>query len=86
MEDLLPRGGRASHGDILQRSAEPVELVPVSRVTPAEVVVTPDIARRWKMLYYKRNEELTQVEREEFSLLMGAISERAGKSVFCPRI
>jgi hypothetical protein len=54
--------------------------------TPAEVVVTPDVAKRWKMLYHKRNEELTPLEREEFCLLMGAISERTGKPVFCPRI
>lgn len=82
-----PAAMRIGNGELHVEGKSSVIYVPVEgQNTPAEVVVTPDIARRWKMLYYKRNEDLTPVEREEFSQLMGAICERTGKPVFCPRI
>jgi cell division GTPase FtsZ len=81
-----PASLRIGNGEFHVEGKSSVIYVPVEgQNTPAEVVVNLDIAKRWKMLYYKRNEELTPVEREEFNLLMEAISERAGKSVFCPR-
>jgi cell division GTPase FtsZ len=53
--------------------------------TPVEVMVDPEVANRWKMLYYKRKEELSPSERHEFGILMGAMSSRAGKAVFNPK-
>ncbi len=81
-----PASLRIGNGELHIEGKSSVIYVPVEgQKSPAEVVVNPDIAKRWKMLYYKRNEELTPGEREEFNLLMEAISERTGKSVFCPR-
>jgi hypothetical protein len=48
-------------------------------------MVDPEVANRWKMLYYKRKEELSTTERQEFGILMGAMSSKAGKSVFTPK-
>ena len=60
--------------------------VPVEgQSTPAEVAVHPEVAERWKMLYHKRKEELTATERQEFGMLVGAMSAQAGKSIFYPR-
>jgi cell division GTPase FtsZ len=52
---------------------------------PAEVMVQPEIAVRWKMLYHRRFEELTPKERMEFGMLAMAISAQSGKTVLGPR-
>jgi hypothetical protein len=52
---------------------------------PAEVVVHPEVAERWKILYHKRKEELTITELREFGMLVGALSAQAGKPVFYPK-
>jgi cell division GTPase FtsZ len=81
-----PASMHIGNGEFFLDGKSSVIYVPVEgQNTPAEVVVTPEIARRWKALYYKRSEDLTPVEKQEFTLLMEAIGERAGKSVFCPR-
>jgi cell division GTPase FtsZ len=52
---------------------------------PVELVVHPDVAERWKILYHKRKDELTDIEMREFSMLVGALSAQAGKPVFYPK-
>lgn len=54
--------------------------------TPAEVLVDPEIAQRWKMLYHKRKDELTTIERQELSMMVGAMSSKTGKPVLYPTI
>jgi hypothetical protein len=54
--------------------------------TPAEVLVDPEVAQRWKMLYYKRKEELTTIERQELNMMVGAMSSKTGKPVLYPTI
>ncbi len=63
-----PASLRIGNGELHIEGKSSVIYVPVEgQKSPAEVVVNPDIAKRWKMLYYKRNEELTPGEREEFN-------------------
>jgi cell division GTPase FtsZ len=76
----------AGNGEIIQEGKTCTIYVPLEgQSTPAEVVVHPQVAERWKMLYHKRREELSTTERQEFAMLIGALSARTGKSVFCPR-
>jgi cell division GTPase FtsZ len=76
----------AGNGEIIHEGKTCTIYVPLEgQSTPAEVVVHPQVAERWKMLYHKRREELSTTERQEFTMLIGALSARTGKSVFCPR-
>jgi cell division GTPase FtsZ len=50
--------------------------------TPAEVMVHPEVAERWKTLYHKRKEALTTTELQEFVSLVGSLSAQTGKPVF----
>ena len=76
----------AGNGDQDQEGKSCTIYIPLEgQSTPAEVVVHPQVAERWKMLYHKRKDDLTFTERQEFGMLVGAMSARAGKSVFCPR-
>jgi len=74
------------NGDTFHDGKAVTIYVPVEgHSTPAEVAVHPEVAERWKMLYHKRKDELTSTERQEFGMLVGAMSAQAGRSVFCPK-
>jgi hypothetical protein len=76
----------AGNGELIHEGKTTTIYVPLEgQSTPAEVVVHPQVAERWKMLYHKRSEELSTTERQEFAMLIGALSARTGKPVFCPR-
>jgi cell division GTPase FtsZ len=54
--------------------------------TPVEVKVQPEVADRWRVLYRRRFEELAPKERQEFGMLVTAISSQVGKPVSCPKV
>jgi cell division GTPase FtsZ len=74
------------NGELSHKGKTCTIYIPVEgQSTPAEVMVHPEVAERWKMLYHKRKEVLTTTELQEFVMLVGALSAQAGKPVFYPK-
>jgi hypothetical protein len=74
------------NGDLSYKGKTCTIYIPVEgQSTPAELMVHPEIAERWKTLYNKRKEVLTPMELQEFVTLVGTLSAQAGKPVFYPK-